>query len=123
MVMDRRVEEGGKSVRFFGRDKPSTVLPAKLALKFGCDLVPVQVERLQDARFKVTFHPPIRPSQAAADENEQALDMTQQIHEHFESWIRAHPEEWFCSKRVWPRPKRSLEKRALAKASADPYAA
>lgn len=123
MVMDRRVEEGGRSVRFFGRDKPSTLLPAKLALKFDCDLVPVQVERLQDARFKVTFHPPIRPSQAAADENEQALDMTQQIHEHFERWIRAHPEEWFCSKRVWPRPKRSLETRALAKASADPYAA
>jgi KDO2-lipid IV(A) lauroyltransferase len=127
MVMDRRVEKGGQTVRFFGRDKPSTLLPAKLALKFNCDLVPVQVQRLQDARFKVTFHPPIRPAQATADENEQALDMTQQIHEHFEGWIQAQPQEWFCSKRVWSRPKRylrkkALGKKALAKASVDPYA-
>jgi KDO2-lipid IV(A) lauroyltransferase len=123
MVMDRRVEEGGKAVRFFGRDKPATLLPAKLALKFNCDLVPVQVERLQDARFKVTFHPPIRPTQATAGEDEQALDMTQQIHEHFERWIQANPGEWFCSKRVWPRPKRHLKLSARENASVDPYAA
>jgi KDO2-lipid IV(A) lauroyltransferase len=123
MVMDRRVEEGGKAVRFFGRDKPATLLPAKLALKFNCDLVPVQVERLQDARFKVTFHPPIRPTQATAGEDEQALDMTQQIHEHFERWIQANPGEWFCSNRVWPRPKRHLKLSARENASVDPYAA
>jgi KDO2-lipid IV(A) lauroyltransferase len=128
MVMDRRVEEGGKAIRFFGRDKPSTLLPAKLALKFNCDLVPVQVERLEDAHFKVSFHPPIRPTVATADEDEQALDMTQQIHGHFERWIQAHPGEWFCSKRVWPRRKRylkkkSLEKKAGEKAGVDHYAA
>ena len=128
MVMDRRVEEGGQAVRFFGRGKPATLLPAKLALKFDCDLVPMQVERLRDAHFKVTFHPPIRPALATANENEQALDMTQQIHEHFERWIQAHPGEWFCSKRVWPRPKRYLkkkarEKKAREKAGVDNYAA
>ena len=131
MVMDRRVEASGQVVRFFGRDKPATLLPAKLALKFNCDLVPVQVERLQDARFKVTFHPPIRPAPAIADEDEQALDMTRQIHQHFERWIRAHPGEWLCTQRVWSRPKRYLKKKALGKkalkearekASVDPYA-
>jgi KDO2-lipid IV(A) lauroyltransferase len=127
MVMDRRVEEGGQAVRFFGRDKPATLLPAKLALKFNCDLVPVQVERLQDAHFKVTFHPPIHPALATADEHAQALDMTRQIHQHFERWIRAHPEDWFCSKRVWPRPKRYLKKKTAdkngEKTGVDPYAA
>ncbi len=54
MVMDRRVDDG-KPVQFFGRDKLSTIMPARLALKFQCDLVPVQVERLQDAHYQSHF--------------------------------------------------------------------
>jgi KDO2-lipid IV(A) lauroyltransferase len=115
MVMDRRVEDN-PTVSFFGHDKPSTQLPARLALKFSCDLVPVQVIRLHDARFKVIFHPPIRSSQPTADEDTQALEMTQQIHGQFETWIGEHPESWFCSKRVWPRPKRYLKEIAAAQA-------
>ncbi len=102
MVMDRRVDEG-KPIRFFGHDKSSTILPAKLALKNDCELVPVQVERLQDARYRVIFHPPVRPTNPAADETAQAIDMIQQIHTQFESWIRERPADWFCSKRLWPK--------------------
>ena len=104
MVMDRRVDNG-VPIRFFGQDKQSTLLPAKLALKFGCELVPVQVERKRDARFKVTFHPPIRPANPEADENSQAVNMIEQVHGHFEQWIRQHPEDWFCSKRLWAKAK------------------
>jgi KDO2-lipid IV(A) lauroyltransferase len=102
MVVDRRVDEG-RAVRFFGHDKPSTLMPARLALKYGCDLVPAQVERLRDARYRVTFHPPIRPADPGADETAQALDMTQQLHRQFEAWIRQCPQDWFCSKRLWPK--------------------
>jgi len=104
MVMDRRVDEG-KAIPFFGREKLSTIMPAKLALKFNCDLVPVQVERMQDAHFKVTFHPPVRPRDLSADDNEQAIDMIEQVHAQFENWIRQQPEDWFCSKRLWPKGK------------------
>jgi KDO2-lipid IV(A) lauroyltransferase len=102
MVMDRRVDDG-KPIRFFGHDKSSTILPAKLALKHHCELVPVQVERLQDARYKVTFHPPVRPGNPQADDSAQAIDMIQQVHGHFESWIREQPADWFCSKRLWAK--------------------
>jgi len=102
IVMDRRVK-GGAPIEFFGREKPSTLLPAKLALKAGCDLVPAQVVRLQDARYKVIFHPPVRPRNPAAAPEEQALDMIQQVHILFEDWIRQHPEGWLCSKRIWPK--------------------
>lgn len=104
IVMDRRVDDGAP-VKFFGRDKPSTLMPAKLALKFGCDLVPVQVERLRDARFRVTFHPPVEPADPGADENARALAMTQQVHQLFEGWIRRAPADWFCSKRLWGKEK------------------
>ena len=104
MVMDRRVDEG-KLIRFFGRDKLSTIMPAKLALKLSCDLVPVQVERLQDAHYRVIFHPPVRPENSSVDETTQAINMIQQVHQQFENWIRQQPEDWFCSKRLWPKEK------------------
>ena len=102
MVMDRRVDEGSP-IRFFGHDKTSTLLPAKLALKHHCELVPVQVERLQDAHYRVIFHPPVRPTNPGADENARAINMIQQVHGQFETWIRQHPADWFCSKRLWPK--------------------
>ena len=60
MVMDRRVDDGSP-IRFFGHDKHSTLMPARLAMKFDCELVPAQVERLKDAHYRVTFHPPVAP--------------------------------------------------------------
>ena len=122
MVMDRRVDEG-KAVRFFGRDKLSTIMPAKLALKFNCDLVPVQVERLKDAHFRVTFHRPVRPRNKDADENSQAIDMIQQVHAQFENWIRQQPEDWFCSKRLWPKGKLVKNEETGHDADTDSYAA
>jgi KDO2-lipid IV(A) lauroyltransferase len=122
MVMDRRVDEG-KSIQFFGHAKMSTIMPAKLALKFNCDLVPAQVERLQDARYRVTFHPPVRPGNPNADQTARAIDMTQQLHNQFESWIRQRPEDWFCSKRLWPRGKIDQTKEAGSDADIDSYAA
>ena len=102
MVMDRRVDDG-KPIRFFGHDKNSTIMPARLALKHHCDLVPIQILRREDARYHVIFHPPVRPRNPEADETAQAIDMIQQVHEHFENWIRQNPADWFCSKRLWPK--------------------
>jgi KDO2-lipid IV(A) lauroyltransferase len=102
LVMDRRVDEG-KPVPFFGRDKMSTMLPAKLALKFDIDMVPVQVKRLRGAEFKLIYYPPIKPADPSADENVQALDMITQLHQLFEQWIREDPQDWFCPKRMWPK--------------------
>jgi KDO2-lipid IV(A) lauroyltransferase len=122
MVMDRRVDEG-KPIPFFGRDKLSTIMPAKLAQKFNCDLVPVQVERLQDARFRVTFHPPVKPRDPHADETDQAIDMIEQVNGHFEHWIRQQPEDWFCSKRLWPKDTLRATEETRRDTDIDSYAA
>ena len=108
MVIDRRVDDG-KPVSFFGQPKLSTVMPARLALKCRRELVPVQVERLTDARFRVTLHPPIVPTDPDADESARALDMIEQAHAQFESWIKASPADWLCSKRLWPKPPANVE--------------
>lgn len=102
MVVDRRVD-GGKPIPFFGREKSTTILPAKLALKFDCDLIPAQAERIKGAHFRITFHPPVRPANPGDCKNDQALDIMHQLHQLFESWIRQRPEEWVCSTRLWPK--------------------
>ena len=104
VVMDRRVDDGSP-IELFGKPKLTTLMPAKLALKQGCELVPVHVERLRDARFRVVFHEPIKAVDANTSENDQALDMTRQLHQYFEAWIRQHPEDWFASKRLWDKQK------------------
>jgi KDO2-lipid IV(A) lauroyltransferase len=101
-------------------------MPARLAQKFHCDLVPVQVERLQDARYRVTFHPPVRPTDTSVDETAQAINMIQQVHRQFEDWIRQQPQDWFCSKRLWWRAKRNpwnSKKEAGRKAGINRHAA
>ena len=121
MVMDRRVDEG-TFIRFFGRNKLSTIMPAKLALKLNCDLVPAQVERLQDAHYRVTFHPPIVPKDTGVDETTQGIDMIQQVHRQFENWIRQQPEDWFCSKRLWPKDTTRQTEEADSDADTESYA-
>ena len=121
MVMDRRVDEG-TFIRFFGRNKLSTIMPAKLALKLNCDLIPAQVERLQDAHYRVTFHPPIVPKDTDVDETTQGIDMIQQVHRQFENWIRQQPEDWFCSKRLWPKDTTRQTEEADSDADTESYA-
>jgi KDO2-lipid IV(A) lauroyltransferase len=93
----------GELVPFFGKDAHTTTNPAKLALKFGCDLIPVQVERLHGARFRITFHEPVRPDDPQADRNTQALQMTRKVNGLFESWIQNRPFDWWCPKNRWPK--------------------
>lgn len=103
MLIDRAVSDGGKLIPFFGREKLTTLMPAKLALKFDCDLIPAQVERIDGAHFRVTFHPPVRAADPDGCKSDQAVDIIRQVNQLFEGWIRQRPEDWFCSKRIWPK--------------------
>jgi KDO2-lipid IV(A) lauroyltransferase len=105
LVVDTRMDDG-EPVPFFGRPALTTTVPARLALRHGCELVPVRVERLGGARFRVTIHAPVRPDDPEAPRAEQARQMTRRIHEHFERWIRESPGDWLCLKRRWPEPLR-----------------
>ena len=101
-------------------------MPARLALKHGCDFVPVRVERLgRDARYRVTYCEPIRPRVANADLRGAARDMTEQLHSLFETWIRERPEEWWCGKRRWPKAAepRGVAPRSDSSLARDPRAA
>lgn len=102
LVIDHR-DDAGIPLPFFGLDKLTTVVPARLALRFDCDLIPTRVERLERARFRVTVYDPVRPDPGQASGKDQAIQMMIEINEIFEQWIRERPEQWLCTKRAWAK--------------------
>lgn len=102
LLVDQRVDSG-EPVPFFGLEMNTSTTPARLALRYHCDLIPVRVQRLGDARFRVSFEKPISPSEGITDEHRIILDMTRQLNGLFETWIREQPQDWLCSKRRWSK--------------------
>ena len=105
LLVDQRVDSG-EPVPFFGLDMNTSTTPARLALRYHCDLIPTRVQRLGNARFRVSFEKPIIPTAGITDEHEKILDMTRQLNALFEAWIREQPQEWLCSKRRWSKDAR-----------------
>jgi Kdo2-lipid IVA lauroyltransferase/acyltransferase len=102
LVVDTR-DDDGVPIPFFGHDKLTTLAPARLALRFGCALIPVRIERLGPARFRLTVHEPVRPDPALASDKDRATQMMGEVNRIFEQWIRERPEQWLCIKRAWPK--------------------
>ena len=100
LIVDRSRTEG-ELVPFFGREAWTTTGPARLALKFGVPLLPIRIERLEHARFRATIYPPLRPQ--PGDLNAQIHDLTKQMNAAIESWVREHPEQWWCDTNRWKR--------------------
>lgn len=101
-IMDQRVDNG-LSVPFMGMDKKTAVVPAKLGLRFDCEIVPLRVRRCGDARYIVTLYAPLRPDDETADLSVQIRQITCKINQLFEQWIAESPDEWFPSKRRWDK--------------------
>lgn len=103
LIVDQRVDSG-KPLAFFGHDKLTTLVPASLALRFGCELLPIRVERLEGAaRFRVTVYEPVEPDDEALSEEAKLVQMMSKINGLFEAWIRERPQDWQCGNRRWPK--------------------
>ncbi len=100
ILIDQKMNDG-IAVPFFGRDAMTAPAPARLALKFDCAVIPVQGERLEGARFRVTFHPPL-PLQRGGDDQGDALTLMTQANALLEGWIRQRPAQWLWVHRRWP---------------------
>jgi KDO2-lipid IV(A) lauroyltransferase len=94
--------DGGEMVPFIGVDAPTNTVPSRHALGFGADLVPGRTERLPGMRFRVTFYDPVVPGDPQVPQEEQILQMSAQLNNRFEDWIRLTPGQWMCMSRRWP---------------------
>ena len=97
LIVDQRTESG-HDVTFFGQTARFTHLPARLALRFNCPIIPLQGEG-DDARaqYVIRFMQPILPQGKTEQE------ITQEMATAIEGMIAKDPGEWFCNKYRWPK--------------------
>ena len=86
---------------FFGVPATTAPGPSRLALKFGCPMIPMSVERLDGARFRVTIWDSIAPPKTG----DRAADIVQGVknmNAFIEARVRERPDQWFWTHRRWP---------------------
>jgi Kdo2-lipid IVA lauroyltransferase/acyltransferase len=101
ILADQKFNEG-LPVPFFGREAMTAPAIAELALKFKAPLVPVRVERLEGARFRVVVLPPMALPETGERKSDVMAILTA-INSQFEAWIRERPGHWLWIHRRWPR--------------------
>src|SRR4051812_18204204 len=100
ILVDQKLNEG-IPVPFFGRTAMTAPTVALLALRFGVDLLPVRVERLRGARFRLTIEPPLPLPETGSRSSDVAALMAS-VNATLERWIRERPGQWFWVHRRWP---------------------
>jgi len=100
LLADQKMNDG-IPVPFFGRPAMTAPALAVLALRFNCDVLPLRVERLNGARFRVTVFPP-PPLSRSGDPHADAAALMARVNAILEEWIRDRPEQWLWVHRRWP---------------------
>ena len=100
LLADQKLNDG-IAVPFFGRDAMTAPALAVLGLRFDCDVLPVRVERLHGAHFRLTVYPPLVVPQSK-DRDADTLALMTEVNRTLEAWIRERPEQWFWLHRRWP---------------------
>ncbi|MFQ5562884.1 MAG: lysophospholipid acyltransferase family protein [Parvularculaceae bacterium] len=102
MLVDQKLNDG-ISVPFMGRDAMTAPSAARLSLRFDVAVVPVSIERLKAAHFRVIINDPIA-FHPGGDLNEDVTALTTRINEALERDIRARPGQWLWFHRRWTPP-------------------
>lgn len=100
MLIDQHATMGVEVI-FFGRRARVSGMLAKLARRYGCDVVGTRIERLGGARFRVRLTPPIELPPPVEDEAADAAAIMQRVTSMVEEWVREHPEQWLWLHRRW----------------------
>ena len=99
LMVDQRVGQAPK-IPFFGEPAHTTTIPAQLALKYDCKLVPIFLERKGDINFEMTVHEPYeiqKTGNVDADTN----NITLKINQIIEKMIIKNPTQWLWSHNRW----------------------
>jgi len=99
LMMDQRVSEGQK-VPFFNKPAFTTTIPAQIALKYDCKLVPIFLERKGSLNFEMTVHEPYKIEKTGNNE-EDTKNITLKINQVIEKMIIKNPTQWIWSHNRW----------------------
>ena len=99
LMVDQRVGEGPR-VPFFNKPAHTTTIPAQLALKYNCKLVPIFIERKNSVNFEMTIYEPYKIEKTGNDE-EDIKNITIKINKIIEKMIIKNPKQWIWSHNRW----------------------
>ena len=99
LMVDQRVSEGPRTL-FFNKPAHTTTIPAQLALKYDCKLVPISLERKEGPNFEMTIHEPYKIDKTGNDE-EDTKNITLKINQIIEKMIIKNPKQWIWSHNRW----------------------
>ena len=99
LMVDQRVSEGPRTL-FFNKPAHTTTIPAQLALKYNCKLVPISLKRIESSNFEMTIHEPYKFKKTGNDE-EDTKNITLKINQVIEKMILDNPKQWIWSHNRW----------------------
>ncbi len=99
LMVDQRVSEGPRTA-FFNKPAHTTTIPAQLALKYDCRLVPISLERKEGSNFEMNIHEPYKINKTGNDE-EDVKNITLKINRDIEKMILKNPKQWTWSHNRW----------------------
>ena len=99
VMVDQRISEGPR-VPLFNQPAHTTTIPAQLALKYNCKLVPIYIERKEDIFFEMTVQEPYEVQNTGNIEKD-TYDITLKINQIIEKMIIKNPTQWLWSHNRW----------------------
>ena len=99
LMVDQRVSEGPRTP-FFNKLAHTTTIPAQLALKYNCKLVPISIERKDGTNFEMTIYEPYEVKKTK-DSSADIQNITQKINHIMEEIIIKNPKQWIWSHNRW----------------------
>lgn len=100
LAVDVGVRQKGIAVKFFGDDSMFPAGPALLAKRTGAVIVPCCAYCTPERNFVVVVDEPI-VFQDTGDEARDLQATTQQMVNRLETFIAAHPDQWYIFRPVW----------------------
>jgi len=95
LMIDQRVREGEK-VKFFNNLATTTTIPAQLAKKYNCELVPIYIERKESNYFKIYISKPIKVGKTKSIQQ-----ITEFLNQVLEKMILKNVDQWIWTHDRW----------------------
>ena len=95
LMIDQRVREGDK-IPFFKSIATTTTIPAQLAKKYNCELIPIYIERSRKNYFKMFVSEPIK-----VNKNQTIFEITSFLNQVLEKMILKNLDQWIWTHNRW----------------------
>lgn len=99
LMIDQRVSEGRK-IPLFKKNALTTTLPAQLALKFKCAIIPIYIRRIDLDSFEMIVEDPINTTNFDYEEKNK-VEISIKLNKILEEMIKKDPSQWILTHNRW----------------------